>query len=117
MRDTLTIKPEMDAAYKAYEALRDEHQRAPKSEKFAMFELSNSGPHYSKWYGPYWSDEHDRWHEAGRLVSQYSWTIVMIFSVDKDDIVHLVSDMKTAIPPREELVQICKDLIASPSRQ
>lgn len=118
MRDTLTIKPEMYAAYQAYKALSDEHQRAPKTEKFALFEFSFRGPHYSKWYGPYWDDDRTASCDyANKLVRQYSWSIAMIFSADEDDIVHLVADLKCPIPPRDELIKICKDLIASPQLQ
>ena len=118
MRDTLAIEPEMNAAYQAYGALQAEHQSAPKSKKFAMFEMNKGRGGPNKWFGPYWHDNRIApSNEANHLVRQYSWSITMVFSVDSDDIVHLVSDLKTPIPSRDELVEICKDLIASPQRQ
>lgn len=117
MRETLDILPELEAARKEVARLEREHLRSPVSKKYAVFKLNGVRSANSIWYGPYWQDAHNRTCNAGRLVREYSWSIVMVYSVDEDRVVHVVSDLKKPIPPADELLKTCKDLIDKPNLQ
>lgn len=117
MRETLDVLSELEAVRKEVARLEREHLRSPVSKKYATFQLNSPRSFKSVWYGPYWRDGHDHRCDAGRLVREYSWSMVMIYSVDEDRIVHVVSDLKKPIPPAEELLEIAKALIDKPNMQ